>query len=61
MVTTSIDQRVCMWRIEAGQPTGTNTSANSSSQSSGTMRVDQVYSHTHDVADVSSIALYHWG
>lgn len=58
MVTTSIDQRVCMWRIEADQ---TNTSANSSSQSSGTMRVDQVYNHTHDVADVSSIALYHWG
>ena len=46
VVTTSIDQRLSIWRI--------------STATECTARIDFMYSHTHDIADVSSLKLYCW-
>ena len=64
VVTTSIDQRITVWRVGLGKSTVDDTAAESgvgSSQCGQPVRVEQVYSHTHDVADVSSLCLYQWG
>ena len=68
MVTTSIDQRLTAWRIRlpAVEPSGRERDEASErdtvqcDQQPQGVGVGQVWSHTHDVADASSLTLYHW-
>ena len=59
-VTTSIDQRLAVWSV--GSRDGTDTADSSGcGQSTTRWTVEQVYSQTHDVADVAALTLYQWG
>ena len=59
VVTTSVDQRLSAWRLSENTDAAAAVATLDSSQQA--MRVDHVYGHTHDVADASSLCLYHWG
>ena len=61
VVTTSVDQRLSVWRMRVSGSTDTAGALTTLGSSQQAVRVDHVYSHTHDVADVSSLSLYHWG
>lgn len=67
VVTTSIDQRLTVWRIRL--PAAEQASRKEEGEERGVVKcdqqpqeagVEQVWSHTHDVADPSSLTLYHW-
>jgi WD40 repeat protein len=61
VVTTSVDQRLSVWRMRESGNTDTAGALTTLGSSQQAVRLDHVYSHTHDVADVSSLSLYHWG
>ena len=60
VVTTSVDQRLSVWwRIRTVSDTAAEVATLDGNQRA--MRVHHVYSNTHDIADASSLSLYHWG
>lgn len=58
VVTSSIDQRLTVWRV--GQSGSADRGEEDSSSSLQSCTPELVHSQTHDVADASSLTLYQW-
>ena len=59
LVTSSIDQRLNVWRVS--QPIESTDTASGGEASRGpaeAVSLELVSSHTHDIADASSLCLY---
>ena len=56
LVTLSIDQRLSVWQVSVPQFTSRGVERGCDL----TSKLQQLWSQTHDIADASSLALYHW-